>query len=218
MRCAYCDTPETHSPLAACRVYGGALGEKGASIAEYPNPLSGVQLSETLSRHYSRYMDFSLTGGEPLEQVDFLAAWLPGFRAEDPRRRILLETAGVHSRALARLIPWIDRVSMDLKPKSATGMEKEFWTQHAAFLDVLRAHPPCQAYIKIPMGQETLREEGARVLEWMRRFPDFDYFLQPLSPLRPEDLRAVFEFTVEARGAGFSARCLPQLHPLLGIK
>jgi pyruvate-formate lyase-activating enzyme len=60
----------------------------------------------------------ALTGGEPLAQADFIAAWLPARRVRTP---VLLETAATLSSQLERVLPWIDIVSADIKLPSECG-------------------------------------------------------------------------------------------------
>ena len=83
----------------------------------------------------------SFTGGEPLLQPEPLAALARAFREHGPR--IHLETHGLHTDALASVLPEIDVVSMDWKLASdvrrasdpKTGVVDDFHAAHADFLD-----------------------------------------------------------------------------------
>ena len=59
--------------------------------------------------------------GSPLAQVDFLDAWLESRPLDLP---VLLETAGILPARLARLLPHVAIVSLDVKCPSNTGASR----------------------------------------------------------------------------------------------
>lgn len=211
LSCGYCDTPATHRPLEDCRIFPES---QLSSVLTEPNPLSPSRLTDLIARCYADHSFFSLTGGEPLEQADFLKAWLPGFK---PGKRILLETAGVHTEPLKKVLPWIDVISMDLKPQSATGMRREFWPQHRAFLKTAAQNPNCTVYAKVVIDESLKQEEETALEALMQEFP-IEYYFQPITPFTPASLAFVLRRAEHFSKRGHRVRFLPQLHPLLGLK
>ena len=215
LQCRYCDTPETHRPSAPCRVIDGPAGNVNREIT---NPVSAAALTALIETHYPGYSFFSLTGGEPLEQAPFIATWLTSFK-EGRACRILLETAGVHVEGLKRVLPWIDVVSMDLKPQSATGMAKDFWQHHHRFLHAIRdSQSPPLTYVKVVIGEALTASEHAALTALMRLFPDLEYYFQPLTPLAPAGIDSALSLALAYHRQGFKSRFLPQIHPLLALK
>jgi organic radical activating enzyme len=114
------------------------------SIYTFPNPVSPERLTEIVNSfqiHPNLHHSISLTGGEPLEQVDFLKEWLPiirrGSRGTVPDLRakrsgvvesglsplIYLETNGILSSPLSEVIDLIDIIGMDIKLPSVAGVK-----------------------------------------------------------------------------------------------
>ena len=85
--CQYCDTPSSFIQNEKCRVERVPFTKK---FEHYPNPVSVTQLNEILG-DFADVPVLSVTGGEPLESVSFLKAWLPTLKG---RHQVLLETAG----------------------------------------------------------------------------------------------------------------------------
>src|SRR5262245_55001561 len=72
LRCRYGDTPESLVPVPSCRI----LGPDGAE--QRPNPRSVAELDDAVARLVAAAPPLhaiAVTGGEPLAQADFLAAW-----------------------------------------------------------------------------------------------------------------------------------------------
>lgn len=186
-------------------------------VEKHPNPVtvSAVHAAiETLLQREGECDGLSLTGGEPLLQADFLVALLDGGHLPRPR---ILETAGVLPRALARLLPLIDMVSMDIKLPSNSG-EKPFWREHEEFLRLAAG----KVYAKILVDRETSIEEVARAAALVRQCAaGAPVFLQPITvpgdrlALGAEELTS---FYAAARKHGDDVRIVPQVHPILGIR
>ena len=110
----------------------------GATEA-FANPLDRAGLEELLQRlaeaHGAQLEDLvlAITGGEPLEQVGFLRAWLP-----QAPTAVLLETAGIHSSALAEVLPWLRYVSLDAKDPADLRSGAE-WNDFSACLQACSA-------------------------------------------------------------------------------
>jgi organic radical activating enzyme len=106
--CRFCDTPlnvyDKYSPLELyCRV----------------------------KRFKQHYHSLCLTGGEPLQQEDFLKDFLR--LVKNDGITTYLETNGILSDALANVIADVDIIAMDFKLPSSTG-QRDFWKEHRKFL------------------------------------------------------------------------------------
>ncbi len=214
LRCRYCDTPESLVPVASCRI----LGPDGTQ--HRPNPLTVADLEAAISGLAAAAPPLhalAVTGGEPLAQVDFLAAWLPTRGSGLP---VLLETAGILPARLRRVLPWVAIVSLDVKCPSNTG-ERPRWDEHQA---CLRAAVGAnrEVYVKMPVDETTSPDEvehGARLVAGVdSRVP---LFLTPLTEPTGSRL-TISAATLERLHALASrvhadVRVLPQLHKVLGI-
>ena len=214
LRCRYCDTPESLVAVDECRI----LGPDGAR--RRPNPFSPGDLDRAVGELVAvapALHAIAVTGGEPLAQADFLAAWLAIRESTLP---VLLETAGILPARLRRVLPWVSIVSFDVKCPSNTG-ERARWDEHEACLAEASASG-CEVYVKMPVDDGTALEEverGARLVA--AAAPGAPLFLTPLTePATPrltigaaglERLHAV------ASAVHDDVRVLPQLHKVLGI-
>ena len=159
----------------------------------------------------------AVTGGEPLAQADFVAAWLARRTGTLP---VLLETAGILPARLARVLPRVAIVSFDVKCPSNTG-ERARWDEHEACFRMAVAEGR-EVYVKMPVDEGTAPEEverGARLVA--EAAPGAPLFLTPLTePTTPR--LTVGAGTLEHLHALASrihpdVRVLPQLHKVLGI-
>ena len=211
--CHYCDTPESFKRHTTCRVETPPRSERFTHV---PNPVGMSQLNDLLIPFSDPYL--SITGGEPLEQAAFLSEWLP---TQAQRKKILLETNGVHPDALQTILPAVHIVSMDLKPASSTGTGKSYWNEHAAFLKLAVEHGK-DVYVKIVV---TGKLNDADVEQAIRLVNDVDrsipVILQPVTPtltfhhaVSEERLRSI-EQTCEASLP--DVRVIPQMHKAWGM-
>lgn len=210
LSCQFCDTPASFKKHASYRVERSAYS---AEFEDHSNPVSALRLS----RHLTELgLDFvSLTGGEPLQQADFISEWLP---TENRQRRILLETNGVLPGELKKVLSGIDVVSMDMKLPSVTGM-RAYWKEHEEFLAIAVRR---EVYVKVVVGATTdlseLQEAVRIVAGCSRRIP---FILQPVTPAYkvkqsiPEShLKRLYEMSCERL---MDVRVIPQVHAQLGI-
>jgi 7-carboxy-7-deazaguanine synthase len=214
LRCRYCDTPESLVPVATCRV----LGPDG--VEERANPLGPVDLDcivGALVAQAPPLHAIAVTGGEPLLQADFLAAWLALRTTTLP---VLLETAGIMPARLRQVLPWVAIASLDLKCPSNTG-ERARWDEHEACLRAV-VEAGRELYVKMPVDDTTAGDEverGARLVASIA--PDAPLFLTPLtepdSPRLAVGGAALDRFHALASRVHRDVRILPQLHKVLGI-
>ena len=210
LSCLYCDTPASFEKHPRFRV---ETPPRSRSFEPIDNPIDGPALTRLLESFDDPFL--TLTGGEPLQHADFLQGWLP----ELPRRfKVLLETNGVLPAALAKVLPWIDVVSMDLKLPSVTGM-RAYWKEHGEFLKLARGK---EVYVKLVVSQPTdLGEWREAVALVETEAPEIPFILQPVTPfgpvreeIRPERLQELFELSSRRLK---DVRVIPQVHPRLGI-
>ena len=74
LSCRFCDTPASFERHDRFRV---ETPPQSGLFQFYPNPVGVEGLSEILKPFAGQAL--SITGGEPLQHADFIAAWLPRF-------------------------------------------------------------------------------------------------------------------------------------------
>lgn len=215
LRCRYCDTPESLTPAPVCRILGPDGGRSR------PNPLAVADLDAevaALAAVAPPLHALAITGGEPLLQVEFLAAWLAArSMAGVP---VLLETAGIWPDRLRWVAPFVAIVSLDVKCPSNTG-ERARWDEHAACLEVAVA-AGCEVYVKMPIDEGTRPDEVAQGAALVAtRAPAAPLFLTPLT--ESDGVRQTIGVAAIERLHGVASRVhgdvrvLPQMHKVLGV-
>jgi len=228
LRCRWCDTPGSWKlqPEPRARV----VEPDGTARRETPwaTPFKAACWIASADPHGSRPV--SVTGGEPLMWPGFLA----GLREMIAGRRLHLETAGAHPRALERVIDRFDHVSLDLKLPAdmdpAVEIESEAalaepapqdsdeWARaRRACLRLVRGRDAC-AKLVLAGGHETAAYDD--LLEDLARIaPETELFLQLVTPVNgvrspePERVEAVLASALER---GLKVRVLPQVHRIMG--
>jgi len=206
LSCSYCDTPRALHRNKYCILH---IKERKIKIE---NPLS----VETLVRYIkmecpgfkipgSYFHSVSLTGGEPLLQVDFITLLIPHLKHMG--FRVYLETNGTLPEMLEKIIEGIDIVAMDIKLPSATG--KDLWKEHERFLKIAGK----KAFVKVVITEKTTEKEIGKAVELMRRInSSIPLVFQP----SPWSGRA-FKFQELALKKLRDVRVIPQLHKLAGF-
>lgn len=167
----------------------------------------------------------SLTGGEPLLQPGAVRALAGALRTRGPR--ILLETHGLASEALERVIDRVDVVSMDWKLASdvrRAGSRRRdprppFHAEHERFLRVARRAP--EVVVKIVVTEASRDEEIREACERVARVArDVPLILQPVTPFGPVRARPsperVLQLAALAAERLADVRVIPQTHPMYG--
>jgi organic radical activating enzyme len=214
LRCRYCDSEHTWVSTDSWRVNAGGI------VASLPNPASVAEVAGALAEAEKPgpRRTVSITGGEPLVHAEFLRALLPQLKNEG--RQVHLETAGVHSEALAELLPFVDHVSADIKIRS-TMETGDFAKAHEKFLGVC-ARAGADVCVKCVITPSVTDEEFDRAVglvagiarEWL-------FVVQPVTPCRLESA-AVGPDRAAALAARASlrlprVRVIPQVHRALGL-
>lgn len=169
--CRWCDTK---APLES-EFYRIETPPRSKSFINFSNPITVEKLNE----HLAFFSDptISITGGEPLEQADFIKVWLGTAR---PNKKILLETNGTKPNELAKIGKLVDIISMDIKLPSSTGTIP-FWNEHRAFLSKALEFGK-DTYVKIVITNDTTNkdiQEAIKVVTSVNKF--IRVVLQPVS-------------------------------------
>lgn len=224
LRCRWCDSPTTWRTSQTCRIEERA---GSGQFTERPNPVSAEAIVEIVSRLAPRPATWiSLTGGEPLLQPEAVSAVVEELVAAE--RRIYLETHGLHSEALSKIVEKIDLVSMDWKltsdvrwgPGQTPMPGRDFHAAHEAFLRVaLRAGG---VYVKVVVTPSTRDEElDAMIDRIVSVSSEIPLVLQPVTPTggvkaMPEAAR-LYGWLERAEERLADVRLIPQTHPIYGV-
>ena len=142
--CSWCDTNWSKKRRRSCTIYG-------AQTRSLDNPMTvEATVDEVLALGGANdaLRTVSLTGGEPLEQGDFVGALARALKARG--RRVYLDTNGLELAAFGKLAGHVDVVAMDVKLPSATG--RAAWDVHRAFL---RAAASVEVFVKVVVEPTT---------------------------------------------------------------
>jgi len=213
LSCNYCDTEINQVP-PFCRMEG-TPGRR--DFIDAANPVSLDRLVMLLGSwgrgwpgiHHS----ISITGGEPLLNLETLLEWLPELRKFHP---IYLETNGVLHEALSQLIMMLDYIGMDIKLPSTSGCT-DLWECHR---DFLRIAAKKNVFVKIVISDATEEWEIERASSTVAAINrDIPVILQPvtlsngsigISPFR------MLEFQEIASSFVTEVRIIPQTHKFIG--
>lgn len=170
--CRWCDTDMMLGNGSSFRV------ETPPASKNFLNRENPVDI-DTLNSYLSYFTDpvISVTGGEPLEQALFLKDWLPTLHG---KKKILLETNGIHYEELDLVSRYIDIISMDIKLPSSTGGPPR-WQEHSSFIAAsLRSGK--ELYIKMVLTGDTSNkdiQEAIRLISSSNKY--VPVVLQPVS-------------------------------------
>ncbi|MFQ5512460.1 MAG: 7-carboxy-7-deazaguanine synthase QueE [Candidatus Krumholzibacteriia bacterium] len=215
--CYWCDTVAGKEELDKCAIHG-------LTKRMLPNPMSTERVVEetmALIEHLGPVGTVSITGGEPLEQPDFVASIAKRLRRK--KLRVYLETNGLEIWGLRKVRPHVDVIAMDIKLPHATG--KSHWEEHREFLTYL---PGKTSFIKVIVDAPTPLEEIKRAVKLIASVDrDLPVVLQPesttLKNLKGPEARKVLGWLLE-EGQRFalmhlrSARVIPQCHKILKVR
>jgi len=216
LACQYCDSPEA---LSVSKEYRVELTPGKKDIKKFPNPVAAQQLIDLVNSFQKPKgvnHSVSLTGGEPLLQVDFLKNFLPQLK-EQVGLPVYLETNGVLPDHLAEVIELIDIVAFDLKLPSATGLSP-YWKEHKKTLETAYLK---EVFVKIVFTRESKVKE---IDEAVSLVADIDekipLVLQPVTPFGPVKHRPnpdqLVAFHNVAKRRLKEVRIIPQVHKMLG--
>jgi len=155
----------------------------------------------------------SITGGEPLLQIDFLKDLLKFLKKR--KQKIYLETNGTLPENLEKVIDYADIIAMDFKLPSSTGLAP-FWEQHQKFLNIASKK---KTFVKVVINTTTMVEDVYKTIEIIK-----SSVKKVILVLQPQNL---FEIMVKSKLEGFEQLCreagietkvIPQIHKKLGLR
>jgi organic radical activating enzyme len=212
--CRYCDTAWAFDAPASVAVPNG----DGRRV---DNPMTAESLGELVAAADPEGQPggpapVSLTGGEPLEQVEFCLALI----AELSGRDVMLETSALDATALAQLVPHVRWVAADLKLPSATGrsgcLDEHERVLSSGVLDQV------ETFFKLIVDADVDEDEMGRAADLLARHaPGRQVFLQPVTPLGgsprlpTERLDALVDVLMSR---ALPVRVVPQVHKLLKVR
>ncbi len=160
--CLYCDT--SHSAPTYASLYSSDTRDH--SPEKLANPLASGQVARlilALIQQAGASLTIAVTGGEPLTRSDFLAELFP--RLKENKQKILLETNGILPESLARVIQYLDYISMDLKlPSQVNGAR--YFAEQKSFLEIAAQVPGL--YLKVIVTESATYEELEDLLKITR--------------------------------------------------
>jgi len=162
---------------------------------------------------FSGYHSVSLTGGEPLLQIDFLIELVKELKKK--KIIIYLETNGTLPDNLLKIINYLDVISMDFKLPSSSQL-KPFWKEHQDFLKIAVDK---NIFIKTVIGPQTTDSDIYQTIKIIKKInKNLRLVLQPQSPfeLRLNDkLGNLQDICIKQ---GIDAKIIGQIHKTLGIR
>lgn len=189
LKCKFCDTPLSH----------------------YQN-FKVQEVLEKLS-YYKDYHSVSLTGGEPLIQIDFIEHLVK--QLKNKNNLVYLETNGTLADNLRRIIKYIDIIAMDFKLPSSTGL-RDFWNEHEEFLIIARQK---KVFVKAIISQFTAIKDILKTIEVIKKVDlNIPLVLQPQNPYESILNHNLEKFTAICQNAKVSTIVTAQIHKKIGVK
>lgn len=203
------------------RFCGCNLSCNYCDTAEVPNEdyleFTPAELKENVDEFNLKSVhSVSLTGGEPLLWVDFLAEFIPLLK-QSFKGKIYLETNSTLNNQLEKIIDNIDIISGDIKLPSSSGIENSF-AVHDEFFKVAKKYDK-EVFAKIVFDENILDKEIDNCLKLSDKY-GLMLVLQPKTEdekvcVSKEKIFEVFNKFLEFQP---NTRIIPQVHKFLGIE
>ncbi|MCF7874807.1 MAG: 7-carboxy-7-deazaguanine synthase QueE [Candidatus Omnitrophica bacterium] len=174
--------------------------------------MSVAQVREEIDS-LGEFHSISLTGGEPLLQVDFIEDFLS--KVKKTGKIIYLETNGILYRNLAKIVDFVDMVSIDFKLPSSTG-RGPLWGMHEKFIKAVKN---VDAYLKVVVGKNTTIDDLDKTLTIIKKNrPDLLLVLQPENPYEDLLKEKLSNFKKRCRKKSVFVKIISQMHKKTGIR
>lgn len=216
LSCQYCDSPDALiiSPNFKVEINPGKKNFK-----QFKNPATSEQLIDLViafEKPKGVNHSISLTGGEPLLQVDFLKSFIPELKKK-VNLPIYLETNGVLPDHLAEIIEQIDIIAFDVKLPSATGLSP-YWKEHKKALETAYMK---EVFVKIVFTRESKAKEMDEAVSLIAEIDEkIPLVLQPVTPFGPIKHRPnpdqIIAFHTLAKRKLKKVKVIPQVQKIMG--
>lgn len=194
LSCNFCDTPEAQK-MEGAFVYQGKISK---------NPV-GVDF--VIGRITEQVV--TLTGGEPLLQIDFLLALCEILKKM--KKSIYLDTNATLSNELRKIIKNVDTVSLDFKLPTATGRPK-LWHEHEECLKIASSK---ETFVKMVINENMLPQELDNVCAIIERVDKSIPLV--IQPVFGEHIPNILDVQKNALGRLNDVRIIPQVHKYLDL-
>ena len=217
MICDYCDTQYGQEIPEEFVIYGHKM-KLFSNPIEVPTVMDEIAI---LKAEWAPVETVSITGGEPLEQGDFVALLARELQARN--LRVYVDTNGVEVEGLSKVISHVDVVATDFKlPSSCAG---DHWDAHREFLRIANG-AEVEIFIKVVIDTNTSDDEFIvavdTVAETNHRIP---LVLQPESgtlsaktAAAQQLMERVMAYQAMAAKRLETVRVIPQMHRILGVR
>jgi organic radical activating enzyme len=214
LSCQYCDTPQALVIPPTYKIEAIAGSHKFETERNPVEMSKLLELVSTLDKPAGVHHSLSLTGGEPLLQVDFLKNFLPKLKSKT-QLPIYLETNGVLPDHLSEIIEQIDIVAMDIKLPSATGLSP-YWKEHRKALEIAYLK---EVFVKIIFAKESNIKELDEAVSLIAGVDDkIPLILQPVSTIKHRGgVEQMLAFHATAKRKLKTVRVIPQIHKVLSL-
>ena len=211
--CTYCDTAWARERVADCSIRGTGKEERLANPVDVDELLAAI---EGAVEAPPRVHSLSVTGGEPLEQSEFLSELLRRFRTRAVP--VYLDTNGLDREAAEEIAPLVDIVALDIKLPSLCGRADAF-DLYGRVLPIFGSRDLfCKIVIAEGFEMDELAEAARIVGAFERGTP---VVIQPATPragaarIDADTLLRCYLTAVEHLD---DVRVIPQCHTILGVE
>lgn len=162
---------------------------------------------------FKDYHSVSLTGGEPLLQIEFLKELVSRLKQEN--KIIYLETNGTLYDNLRQVIDYLDIIAMDFKLPSSANL-RSLWSEHEEFLNIAQKK---EVFVKVVVSENTQIKDIFQAIKIIKQVnPQVCLVFQPEHPYEISLEKRVRIFQAVCEGNDIKVRVISQLHNRLGIK
>jgi len=181
---------------------------------EYDNPISKEILIDIITTNFdlSVFHSISLTGGEPLLQLEFLIEFITQVKKIDKKILFFLETSGIPSDKLILADKFIDIMSIDLKMHNS-----DVISNIPALLLILQQLTHSSYYLKLPFDSKNYDEKELDNLITILELNDVkSVIIQPIDNIIEE---SVIDFLFKKfKNSTISIKIIAQTHKLLNVR
>jgi organic radical activating enzyme len=215
LRCVYCDTPYSRMKDGFCSVEAEPQTGKFVLVS---NPLNIPKLNKfvnALEKKSPGHHSISITGGEPLEQADFIREWLKTIRG---KFKFYLETNGMFPQALKKILTLVDTIAMDIKLPSAIRMSVNW----KSVMESLKLSSGKDLFVKVVVTSRTDKYEVLKAALMVKKISDgIPFILQPATKygafFDSPDQKFLLHLQTECLAILKDVRVIPQVHKFLNV-